>query len=422
MDQFLYLPLATCSAVAFYLLLLSLVFPPVRSAVHRCLFASANENHLMGFDTIRGLAMLSIALGHGFWFDQPAFNSTAIMWPWLQYTAKGVGIFCVLSGFLIYRSLLQIRTVADVGKYFVRRFFRIYPVYFIGILLGLLFSQYSNGSGSGIDFSYLLSDLFMVTTFAPAAKYANPVCWSLYGEVLFYLALPPVMFFFRKRMLIFSTIALAALVVFDNPSRVIGLWRYFLIGIMASELSRESQNRAVNYLLMFSGLTMILVDFRGPAFDWASQIGWGCVHPALDTLGSGIGTGLILTALPHLSGPGKILDFMPLRLLGTISYSVFIGHMFFILANFPCIGLANKPLLAMSAKLPPGGYSPWFLPGVMVPGMLFWGLVCFLLIEYPGMQLGRRLCKGNRSSQSIAGGLPAHAAVPELQALSTGVR
>jgi hypothetical protein len=44
----------------------------------------------------------------------------------------------------------------------------------------------------------------------------------------------------------------------------------------------------------------------------------------------------------------------------------------------------------------------WYLPLLFFPGVLFWGLVSFLLVERPGIMLGQRLVTKARSEKPIA--------------------
>jgi hypothetical protein len=81
--------------------------------------------------------------------------------------------------------------------------------------------------------------------------------------------------------------------------------------------------------------------------------------------------------------------------MGVTSYSVFIIHPFFMMANFPAI----RNLVAAASNPPQdlfAAYTPapsWSLPFVFLPAVWFWGFVCFLLIERPGMHLGKRVLK-----------------------------
>jgi len=119
-------------------------------------------------------------LGHCWWSSYPVFSPTQYVHAgqFIGYASKGVPIFAVLSGFLIYRSTLSIATLRDLRDYAIRRFFRIYPVYIVSVIICLLLGQYvvnASYTASG----YFTSDLFMFTVFSWPGGYANSPAWSL---------------------------------------------------------------------------------------------------------------------------------------------------------------------------------------------------------------------------------------------------
>jgi peptidoglycan/LPS O-acetylase OafA/YrhL len=91
----------------------------------------------------------------------------------------------------------------------------------------------------------------------------------------------------------------------------------------------------------------------------------------------------------------RALSIAPFKIMGVTSYSVFIIHPFFMMANFPVIGnlvaAASNPRQDLFAVYIPA--PSWSLPFVFLPAVWFWGFVCFLLIERPGMRLGKRVLK-----------------------------
>ena len=102
-------PFATASSVACYAVLIALAIPRSRRAIAPSLGhpVRPHQEYLDAFDTIRGLAAAWVALGHCWWASYPLFASTQQIFPWIAYNTKAVPIFAVLSGFLIYRSVLS---------------------------------------------------------------------------------------------------------------------------------------------------------------------------------------------------------------------------------------------------------------------------------------------------------------------------
>lgn len=394
-------PFASASSAVFYLLLIAMAVPFTRPFLLR-LFAHPippHQQYLRGFDSLRGIAAAMVAIGHCWWATYPIFATTQLAAPWLGYTTKWVSIFAVLSGFLIYRSgLVAIKSVSAFREYLVRRFFRIYPVYLLGTVMCVIFGQYT-GNPSASSISYFFSDLFMLPVINWPAGFANPPTWSLYVEVAFYAAMPLALLVVGQRRIVsFCLVSIAAMLLADNPSRVFALWKYFLFGIIASELSPILSRRAAIVCITI-GLGLLLIDFKGPAFDWAAQIGLGLKHDDEQTIGLGLGFGLLLVGLPHVALLGRVLSVAPLQMIGVVSYSIYVTQFFYIYANAPEIGLFNlagtEPMYQHFLQMP--SYPAWYLPLVFFPGALFWGIVSYLLVERPGMMLGRSLVKYSRS-------------------------
>lgn len=386
-------PIATASSLSFYALLVALVFPATRSHLAPLLGLqkSLTQRHLGGFDAYRGFAAILVAASHSWYFTNPVFSSTQHMWPVLGVGAKAVAMFAVLSGFLIYRSVLSINSVADLRVYVLRRFFRIYPVYLAGIILGLFFLQYVDGTNFQ-GFRLFVADLFMFHIFRWPA-FSNPVTWSLYIEVVFYALLPLVVLTVgRNRMLSVAVLGIIAMTIGVYIGREFTLWRFFLFGIVASEIA--SRIKYGGLPLFALGLSLVTYDLSGYAgsTDWAGQIGIEPVHvgDGGNSLGLGIGCALVLISTTNMLVIPRILDILPLRILGVISYSVYIIHPFFILANFPEIGVIGREVdhtkLETMALM-----TSWYLPLVFLPGILFWGVVSFLLVERPGINFGQKL-------------------------------
>ena len=386
-------PIATLSSLAVYALLIALVIPKYRRVIEPLLVhpVAPHQQYLQAFDCFRGFAAALVALGHCWWATHPIFHSTQLAVPFLAYGAKAVPIFAVLSGFLIYRSVLSVRTLETLREYIIRRFFRIYPVYLLSVVLCLVTLQYVPKQYF-TKYGYFVSDLLMLNSLYWPGGFANPVTWSLYVEIAFYAVLPLVVLAIgQKRMVAFAILGIVALIIADYPSRVFGLWKFFLMGILASEFSARMKPYAIPAFL--AGLALLVIDFTSPKYDWVANLGIVTQHQDGETIGLGLASGLMLASIPHWGTLSRALNVLPLRLLGVISYSLYVVHFFYILANFPKIGLftdaGTTPMYEYMKAQPQMAW--WYMPFVFFPGVLLWSLVSFLLIERPGIQYGARL-------------------------------
>jgi peptidoglycan/LPS O-acetylase OafA/YrhL len=403
-------PFATTSSLAAYCFLVLLSIPATRRVVSPYFVRPTppHQQFLGSLDTFRGLAASLVALGHCWWATYPMFAATQWRLGFIAYNSKAVPIFAVLSGFLIYRSVLTIKTIEGLRNYAIRRFFRIYPVYAAGVLLAALTSQYlatNDYHGLGRFFA----DLFMLQTIEWPGSFGNPPTWSLYVEVVFYAYLPLVVITLgRSRMLWFSAALFVVLLIADSQSRVLGLWKFFSIGIMAAELFPYTKRFAVAFFSI--GVLLLIWDFGGPPHDWFAGLHMTKLHEDGETIGLGIASAMILISAPHLKNVGVALNMLPLRILGVISYSVYIMHFFYLKVVFEQItlfsNLGSPEMKAVWEALP--SYPWWYLPFVIFPGVLFWGLISFLLIERPGIRFGQWLTTRhqNRAQASAHGRMP----------------
>ena len=145
-------------------------------------------NHYWGVYFLNGFRPL-VGIPASFVPEQPAFTHH-VMYPGAAqflYGHFGVGLFFLISGFVISISLKSL----SPGVFLVRRFFRIYPVYWFSMLISVLMyficSWYWNTPLPGnISLGYLLKAMPLVHSAAgiPTIDFVN---WSLAVEIKFYV-------------------------------------------------------------------------------------------------------------------------------------------------------------------------------------------------------------------------------------------
>lgn len=185
--------------------------------------------HLTKADGIRAVACLWVMLAHLFMELPNAFQLTAQPWVLVYRGHAGVGIFFVLSGFLLSqpfgKAFLAGTALPNLRIYWSRRLARIVPGYWCCVLLtaaasGLLSTRWD-------IFTLLLTLFFLNSAFA--ATYApafNPPLWSISVEMWFYLFLPlTMMVMFRFRTVRSAIAFLLGLMA----TLVVAQWLFLLI-------------------------------------------------------------------------------------------------------------------------------------------------------------------------------------------------
>jgi peptidoglycan/LPS O-acetylase OafA/YrhL len=146
-------------------------------------------DRLTHIDTLRAVAALLVACAHvweGFLpIAQPGGAANSKSWPrYFEFGITGVVLFFAISGFVIYGTLRGRRE--DAGRRFIiTRFFRLFPAYWVSVLVGLVFIWW--WQGWPITGSMVAGNLTML----PDVFGQSPVMglyWTLETELVFYFS------------------------------------------------------------------------------------------------------------------------------------------------------------------------------------------------------------------------------------------
>lgn len=170
-------------------------------------FRQTGRQYFPALDGLRGLAILLVVIYHNFGFIEKYF-----FFGWL-----GVDLFFVLSGFLITDILLKQSDCKNfLKKFYVRRILRIFPLYYLCLILFLVLLpnlnttlnlKYYTDNQSWI-WAYLQNWLYIFKP--PADTNSLNHLWSLAVEEQFYLLWPLAILLLRKPkyLLIFVSLLL----------------------------------------------------------------------------------------------------------------------------------------------------------------------------------------------------------------------
>ncbi len=145
--------------------------------------------YVPALDGLRAIAVILVLLSH---FPYVAgWHFHAFIWQYVQVLRTGyigVDLFFVLSGFLISRLLIrekQLNGRIDIFAFYRRRAFRIFPIYYLALIVCLIMFPPSGGAVASLIF-YVFN---YYHPFHPA-PYALEHTWSLCVEEQFYLLWP----------------------------------------------------------------------------------------------------------------------------------------------------------------------------------------------------------------------------------------
>jgi peptidoglycan/LPS O-acetylase OafA/YrhL len=329
------------------------------------------------FDGLRAVAALSVFTFHFLGLTDPSWFRGAVReWVW-RLGLQGVGIFFVISGFLLYRPFVDAafrgRPSPSIAQFWKRRFARIFPAYWMALTAFVY----------GFGLFHIHGIVNFVTYYALLQNYRGRyqlvglgIAWTLVIEVSFYLALPLISRavraiagssasadrVLRAQVGVVASLAMVGVLVkvlnvwvLSNAKPTLGAWLpiqtlgwsllgyldWFAIGMTFAIISvRSARAEAVPRPISWFA--------RHPAACWLFAIGCYAAQTGLH-LGTGptsppptslaqfvlpflvalAAAGLVFPAIFGAQDPGVIRSLLrskPLDYLGRISYGIYLWH------------------------------------------------------------------------------------------------
>jgi len=355
-----------------------------------------NERPMEG---LRGFAVFLVYLVHFVTLIDPWLKNSS---SFLLFTKAihtigntGVDLFFVLSGYLIYGSLISRNQ--NFFRFLSRRVHRIYPA-FTAVFALYVFLSFEFPHESKIPLLRLEGLIYLIQNFLllPGLLPIEPmitVAWSLSYEMFYYLVIPIAILIFRLRirssiwrLIFFMIIALLATIycaLYNGPVRLI----MFISGITLYEIIKINYfacpSSSIGFIFLLVGLMGTLIPIYGPA-------------------GFALKTSILFVSFFILclvcfrnstSWLPTAFSWTPLRWLGNMSYSYYLLHGLVLKAGFLAL-----PILVKNSS--DGTWLFW----ILLPFMFFLTLiptaVLFLLVERPFSLLSSSM-KVDRTGKSV---------------------
>ncbi|MGH2565977.1 MAG: acyltransferase family protein, partial [Ginsengibacter sp.] len=238
----------------------------------------------------------------------------------------GVSIFFVLSGLTLYYIYAgDLFGWSHIGDFFYKRFFRIFPLFWLATLLTVFINGYPGEKILALN----LTGVFGLVAWD---KYIATGAWSIGNELVYYMLFPLLIFFTRKRFAFYllSAIFLAIYVYFafsvlTKKSGLADAWTdyvnpfnqafLFVAGILIGHILKKVKINPVFCIgLILTGLVLFILL---PASGDLINIVTGYNRLLFTACCILICIGFYKIQFPH---------FEPLELLGKGSYSVYLLH------------------------------------------------------------------------------------------------
>jgi peptidoglycan/LPS O-acetylase OafA/YrhL len=371
-----------------------------------------HKGRIPELDGLRGIAIFMVVAFH--YLEQQGNVAAGGITPILQRVVlmgwSGVDLFFVLSGFLIGGILVDARTSSSYFRtFYVRRFFRIIPIYFLWIaaylvlvsVAGSFLQRHSNSGltmerGWPIYAHFIFLQNMMIVPFAGFTGAWFSHLWSLAVEEQFYLLSPLAVRFFSKR---FLTIFLKYLIVAIPMLRILLMILHVNSWLVSVLMVCRADSLAIGMLAAvylrregfrerLSKQTGILCGVLGVLFlgvlalwKWAPQSQtWGMESFGFTWLAAFYVVVLLAALARKTSLIARTARIGWLRELGRLSYCIYIIHL---VMNVICHSLLRRAAPETSTLR---GATVTILAAILTFGMAW---ISWKIFESPLVQFGR---------------------------------
>lgn len=303
----------------------------------------STKHNLKTIEVARGIAALLVVFFHATgiiglekYYGEVPFDG------FFEFGDAGVDFFFVLSGFIIYYSSSKyLGRLSGLRQYLVRRFLRIYPIYWIVALVLLPVSIFV--FGHAISPATALADLLLLPR---DGMPFIPVAWTLKHEILFYALFG--LFFIHVRVAMAAFVLWQAAIVAAYVGNVYVLSPFmelilsphnieFFLGVLVAIYCRK--NAPLSTWLLPLGLLLWSVAM---AIDMSSA---PAVSEDATYLFYGVASAVVILGLVAVERVKECSCDRVGLLLGEASYSIYLVH-------FAVLSATIKVVSAIAPAMP----------------------------------------------------------------------
>ncbi|WP_279045226.1 acyltransferase family protein [Cedecea davisae] len=370
---------------------------------------------------LRGLGSLWVLLGHICLLVQCKI-------PLLYDPGMGVDLFILLSGYLMAKNYQERREQEPWNKlstfriFWLRRFLRIAPLYYLLLPVALLFGGWfgemrdiiasawpstATASSRYADHSFIniVSHLSFIFGFIPAYSFRTVLPdWSIGLEMQYYLLFPFIMLLVMRYRFTLSSVLLMIVCLaarwllpgyfesFPMPSMILIKLPLFIAGMLISRVVMHNN-------LRYCALALLV-----PVIAWQMHIAENHLRLVAECV---MIIGMTVLLWPHgqetrlspiTALPRRLLTCRFSLFLGDVSYSVYLLHLMIVI-----------PLIGLLVRYTAFAHQPSLIRALIVAAItlpLVWliALALYHKVEKRGIALGKRLI--------VSTGLPAGRTAP----------
>lgn len=347
---------------------------------------SAHQHRSDSIDGLRGILASGVFFHHLVWPAYDMKNGVQGLPPSNFYAFIGPGavsVFFMITGYLFWGRLVDIKGLIQWGEFYINRLFRISPLYLFLIAIYFAFVIWHVGFPSHsamvtvtqISKWLALGFVELPAPFLDHREYLGIVgqTWTLHYEWMFYLSLPFIAIFAREKSGV-AVICSAFLFVLFEPNMINQPYRAyvgnFLLGMMTASLLRAfpavREDGALKSIFALVAVSIAL-NIRGEAFTDTRMILLGAFFFFIAS-GSSLFSALLISGA---------------RRLGNVSYSIYLLH------GIVIVSLAQFP--RYRANMIFSGARFWLVALLTYGLVIMLSIATYHVIERRGIAIGRRV-------------------------------
>tara|TARA_R110001583_G_scaffold96287_1_gene240419 strand:+ start:285 stop:1256 length:972 start_codon:yes stop_codon:yes gene_type:complete len=261
-------------------------------------------------DALRGIAVLLVVFYHYFYRYAELYNPEVSVGV-ARYGHLGVELFFLISGFVIFYSLLHAKSLQ---LFWVGRVARIIPAYWFSVVLIYAATSMVGLEGRTVSGNDFVANLSLLQEYL-GFKHVDGVYWSLTIEITFYFWVSLLMIRYRQYaqylFLVYPLILLAVQFFDVDMSRkleklfLVEYGSLFLAGICYSNLHQENMGKRSLFVLF---VCMLINTFHYVGVELMIVLFFHFL--------------MLIVAL----GKASFLSIKPLVYIGGLSYSIYLIH------------------------------------------------------------------------------------------------
>lgn len=224
------------------------------------------RNRFVELDSIRGIAALAVIVYHYLYRYNELYLHEGFNFDWAYWGKYGVQLFFIISGFVIYMSLVRVNSPVD---FIASRFTRLFPAYWVAIFITTSFVFYFGLPGRELSIVSTLINFTMLQGFLNVG-HVDGVYWTLTIELIFYFWMFVLLILNRINHIAYLMFALLFFSIFYKSGFIpenkylekiflIEYISYFSIGVMFFKLYQDGI-RFFNMIVLSMSVFLIYIS------------------------------------------------------------------------------------------------------------------------------------------------------------------